>query len=114
MRYLFFACVVIIAFTSQTTTKEIQITGTVTDEKGAPLIHVSVMEKGTKNGTSTDANGLFQLKVSKPNAVLQFSFVGLETVEVKLGGKVSVSIKMKPTEHHLSEVVVIGYKFTKI
>ncbi|WP_407521064.1 von Willebrand factor type A domain-containing protein [Lacibacter sp. MH-610] len=109
MRYLFFACVVIIAFTSQTTTKEIQITGTVTDEKGAPLIHVSVMEKGTKNGTSTDANGLFQLKVSKPNAVLQFSFVGLETVEVKLGGKVSVSIKMKPTEHHLSEVVVIGY-----
>lgn len=109
MRYLFFACIIIIAFTSQTTTKEIQITGTVTDEKGAPLVHVSVIEKGTKNGTSTDANGFFQLKVSKPNAVLQFSSVGFESVEVKLGGKVSVSIKMKPTEHHLSEVVVIGY-----
>ncbi|HEX4958096.1 MAG TPA: von Willebrand factor type A domain-containing protein [Lacibacter sp.] len=109
MRYLFFACVVIIAFTSQTTSKEIKITGTVTDEKGAPLVHVSVMEKETKNGTSTDANGFFQLKVSKPNAVLQFSFVGFETIEVKLGGKVSVSIKMKPTEHHMSEVVVIGY-----
>ncbi|XVJ65593.1 MAG: DUF3520 domain-containing protein [Lacibacter sp.] len=109
MRYLFFACVVIIAFTSQTITREIQITGTVTDEKGAPLVHVSVMEKGTKNGTSTDAKGFFQLKVSKPNAVLQLSFVGFETAEVKLGGKVSVNIKMKPAEHHLSEVVVIGY-----
>lgn len=109
MRYLFFACVVIIAFTSQTITREIQITGTVTDEKGAPLVHVSVMEKGTKNGTSTDAKGFFQLKVSKPNAVLQLSFVGFETAEVKLGGKVSVSIKMKTAEHHLSEVVVIGY-----
>lgn len=109
MRYLFFACVVIIAFTSQTITREIQITGTVTDEKGAPLVHVSVMEKGTKNGTSTDAKGFFQLKVSKPNAVLQLSFIGFETAEVKLGGKVSVNIKMKPAEHHLSEVVVIGY-----
>lgn len=109
MRYLFFACVVMIAFTSQTITREIQITGTVTDEKGAPLVHVSVMEKGTKNGTSTDAKGFFQLQVSKPNAVLQLSFVGFETAEVKLDGKVSVSIKMKPAEHHLSEVVVIGY-----
>jgi Ca-activated chloride channel family protein len=109
MRYLLFACAVIISLTSQNLSREIQITGIVTDEKGIPLVQVSVMEKGTKNGTATDANGFFQLKVSKPNAVLLFSFVGFETAEVKLGGKVSLSIKMKPMEHHLSEVVVIGY-----
>lgn len=113
MRYLFFACVVIIAFTSQTTTKEIQITGTVTDEKGTPLVQVYVTEKGTKNGTSTDENGLFQLKVSKSNAVLQFSSVGFESVEVKLGVKVSLNIQMKPSEQHLSEVVVIGYSLPR-
>ena len=61
------------------------ITGTVTDEKGDPLVSVSVVEKGTSNGTSTNEKGQFSLNVKTINPVLVFSYAGRQSQEVAVG-----------------------------
>ncbi len=73
------------------------IRGNVKDEEGAPLPGVTVMIKGTTMGVSTDAAGNFVLDMPDGYQVLQFSFIGMETQEVKLGGtdtQVNVVLKM--------------------
>lgn len=66
---------------AQTTT----IGGKVTDEKtGEPIPSVSITEKGTRNGTISSADGQYKLEVSSPNATVVFSFIGFNTIELKL------------------------------
>ncbi len=62
------------------------IKGTVVDEKGAPLAGATVVEAGTQNATSTDINGLFTLQNVKKGAVLQISYIGMQTVNVPVTG----------------------------
>ena len=57
------------------------VTGTVKDENGEPLPGVSVVVKGTSNGTVTDVDGKYTLPVPQTGAVLTFSFIGLESQE---------------------------------
>ena len=61
------------------------VTGTVTDNSGEPLIGVSVVERGTGNGTITDFDGKYSLTVSGPDAVLEFTYVGYTTTTAKVG-----------------------------
>ena len=82
-----------------------QATGQVMDSQG-PLIGASVMEKGTSNGTLTDVNGRFSLKV-KPGAMLVVSYVGYVTQEFKAG--TNMQINLSEDGHLVNEVVVIGY-----
>ncbi|MFT3932876.1 MAG: SusC/RagA family TonB-linked outer membrane protein [Chitinophagaceae bacterium] len=84
--------------------------GKVTNANGEPVAGASVYVKGSPStGTVTDVNGLYKLSVSKPNAVLVFSFVGMETTEVPLAGKTEVSISLKAVASQQEEVVVVGY-----
>lgn len=85
------------------------ISGTVSDATGE-LIGVSVLVKGTKNGTTTDMDGKFTLKNVKPQDVLQFSFIGYKTQEVRVGNKKTFQIIMKDDAQALDEVVVVGYQ----
>ncbi len=80
--------------------------GTVADSQG-PLIGATVLEKGTNNGTITDADGRFSLNV-KPGATLVISYVGYETQEVRAGENVSVQLQ-EDGSNVFDEVVVIGY-----
>ena len=82
-----------------------QITGTVRDANGIPLASVSVVEKGTTTGTVTDANGAFSINVSKANATLVFSYVGMESQELVLGTSNNYDVSLSATGE-LSEVVV--------
>ncbi|MDQ2658425.1 MAG: TonB-dependent receptor plug domain-containing protein, partial [Bacteroidota bacterium] len=85
------------------------VTGKVTsaeDQSGIP--GVNVLEKGTNNGTATDADGNFSLNVNA-NATLVFSFVGFATQEVPVGNQTSINVTLQPDVTALSEVVVIGY-----
>ncbi|RYY58139.1 MAG: mucoidy inhibitor MuiA family protein, partial [Chitinophagaceae bacterium] len=82
--------------------------GRVTDEKGHPVLGVSIQVKGTNIGTSTDGNGLYTVAAPSSTSVLQVSMVGYETQEVA-GGMVFNNITLKPTFNALDEVVVIGY-----
>lgn len=86
-----------------------KVTGTVTDDKGAPLAAVSVMLKGTKKGTTTDQNGVFSITVPDANAVLVLSFVGYATQEITVGEQALISVKMAQGAEQLSDVVVVGY-----
>ena len=88
---------------------ETAIAGTVTDEKGEPLIGVSVLLKGSTRGTTNDSNGKFKLAVSSEQAVLVFSSVGYQKLEVTVGKQTSLSIVLKADISNLGEVVVIGY-----
>jgi TonB-linked SusC/RagA family outer membrane protein len=85
------------------------VSGTVTDDQGEPLVGASVREKGTGNGTVTDADGNFSLAVSE-NATLQVSFIGYITQEVSAprDGK-PLPVRLSEDELALEEIVVVGY-----
>lgn len=89
------------------------VTGKVTDDTGTGLPGVSVLEKGTTNGTTTDANGDYSLTVSGTDATLTFSFIGYETKEVSVGDRSTIDISLASDIQSLSEVVVIGYQTVK-
>ena len=82
------------------------ITGNVVDQTGEPVIGATVMEKGTSNGTVTDFDGNFTLKVAVGNTLV-FSYVGLLNVEMPAANGMSVT--MQDDALSLNEVVVTGY-----
>lgn len=86
-----------------------EITGRVTDEEGQPLPGVNVLEKGTTNGTTTNADGVFNLIVNGENAILVFSFIGYTTQEVPVGSQTTIDVTLQPDILSLEEVVVVGY-----
>lgn len=88
----------------------IQVNGTIVDELGGPLTGVSVAEKGTTNGTITDIDGKFSLKV-KPNATLVISYIGFQGIEIKATANMRIELKEQPAE--LEDVVVVGYGIQK-
>lgn len=79
--------------------------GRIIDAKGEPLIGVTVIEKGTTNGAITDFDGNYSLSVPDA-AVLQYSYVGYQTVEMSVAGKNVIDITMKEDTEVLEEVVV--------
>ncbi|MBO4996278.1 MAG: TonB-dependent receptor [Muribaculaceae bacterium] len=87
----------------------IRISGTVTDPDNEPLPGVTIMEVGTKNGTSTDVDGNFFIDVANKNATLHLSYIGFKDKEVKVGKSTILRIVMDPDLSELQEVVVVGY-----
>ena len=84
------------------------ITGRITDEKGTGIPGVTVLVKGTSNGTQTDADGRYSI-VAPADATLVFSFVGYTSQEAAVGGRTSIDSQLKVSAQGLSEVVVVGY-----
>jgi TonB-linked SusC/RagA family outer membrane protein len=93
--------------TSQLLWAQTQIKGKVTDSKdGSPLQGVTVSIKNTSLATTTGPDGTFTINAS-PNAILQFSSVGFQTLEVK--AKDNLSVGLVQGDNSLSEVIVVGY-----
>ncbi|MFZ6011073.1 MAG: TonB-dependent receptor plug domain-containing protein, partial [Bacteroidota bacterium] len=88
---------------------DITVRGHVSDETGVAVPGVNVLEKGTTNGTTTDANGDFSLNVADENSVLVFSFIGFITQEVQVANTTNFNISLKSDLVSLTEVVVVGY-----
>jgi TonB-dependent starch-binding outer membrane protein SusC len=88
---------------------DISVSGTVNDETGSALPGVSVVIKGSTQGTVTDIQGKFTLSVPTQESVLVFSFIGYVTQEVPVGSQTTFAITMAPDAQTLSEVVVVGY-----
>lgn len=87
----------------------ILVTGTVKDEAGQPLAGANILEKGTTNGTITDAYGNYKISVDE-NATLVFSFVGFKSQEVAVASRTTIDLTMAPDATELNEVVVkVGY-----
>lgn len=89
-----------------------EIKGTIVDVSNEPVIGASVLEKGTTNGTITDIDGNFSLRV-KNNATLVVSFVGYLTQEITVAGRTTLQITLKEDTKQLEEVVVVGYGVQK-
>lgn len=85
-----------------------RVTGVVTDSEGEPVIGASVMVKGTSKGTITDLDGKYSVAV-KSGQTLEFSFVGMKKVSVKVAGKSVINVMMEDDAIALNEVVAIGY-----
>lgn len=106
VRWLAVFCILLAGTSVFAQTK--QVTGVVKDATGETVIGASVVEKGTTNGVITDFDGVFKLTVSE-NAVLQISYIGYQTQEVKVAGKTTLDITLREDTEMLEEVVVVGY-----
>lgn len=91
------------------TEQQKSVSGKVTDSTGAGLPGVSVVLKGTTIGVITDMDGKYTLAKVPENAVLQFSFVGMKSQEIPIGGKTTINVKLEEETVGIDEVVAIGY-----
>ena len=76
---------ILIAFSTTVCAQNTSVTGRISDEKGELLVGVSVQEKGTGNGTITDTNGQYNLKLSTQSPILVVSYIGYKSQEIKVG-----------------------------
>ena len=88
---------------------QVTVSGTVLDSAGETLIGVTVMEKGTSLGCTTNIDGQFTLEVKSPKSVLVFSYVGMDTQEIPLNGRTKLQVTMAESAIALAETVVVGY-----
>ena len=88
---------------------DVSVSGKVTDEKGAGLPGVSVIVKGSTQGTTTDGEGDYRISTPNANSTLVFSFVGYQKQEMVVGNQTTLTIALVPDDQTLSEVVVMGY-----
>lgn len=89
--------------------QERKITGKVQDSSGEPLPGVTVLIKGTSNGTITDINGNFSISDIDAKTILQVSFIGMKTQEVLVGEQFSVNVVLEKDAIGIEEVIAIGY-----
>ena len=90
--------------------QSLSVKGKVTNEKSEAVPNISITVKGTTNGTTTDENGNFLIKVPSKNSVLVFSSIGFEAQEVTVNSQSTINVVLKAGEAgKLNEVVVVGY-----
>lgn len=85
------------------------VTGLILDSEGKPIQGVSILEKGTSNGTTSSEDGSFSLNVSGQDAVLVISAIGYNTIEVTATGNTPLNIVLSSFQTNLEDVVVVGY-----
>jgi len=106
-------CFTLISFLllSFTVMAQKKITGKIVDKKtGSPMAGVSVLEKGTTNGTRTSDAGDFSITTKTAKPVLVFSFVGFQQQEISPGDRATLDIILEENTNGLNDMVVIGYQ----
>ena len=106
MRKIYALCAVLLFFGSSVFAQSRTITGTVTDDAGNPLPDVSVLVKGTQIGTVTSPNGSYSLSVPANAVTLVFSSVNKEEVEMTIGNRTNINVRMATTDQSLQEVII--------
>ncbi len=110
-KHILFSFIFVLQLLSIPLIAQQEVRGTVSDEAGEPLIGVTVREDGTTNGTVTDFNGNYQISVSGPDAILVFSYIGLQELRRPVGSASSVDVSMSENAEVLDEVVVTALGF---
>lgn len=103
--FLFFFLLTVTCLFAQ---QKIVVTGKVTDKTNQGLPGVTVIDKGTSNGTVTNFDGNYSLEATS-NSTLIFSFVGMKSQEIPVGGRSSIAVSMVEDQIGIEEVVAIGY-----
>ena len=86
-----------------------KVTGKVTDQTGASVPGASVVIKGTTTGVITDANGDYSMSNINESTTLQFSFVGMKSMELKVGNQTKINVVLAEETISLEEVIAVGY-----
>ena len=94
--------------------QNVTMSGSVKSTSGESVPGVTIMVKGTTNGTITDSSGNYSLSNVPSGATLIFSFVGMKTQEIKVAGKTTINLTMEEETIGLDEVVAIGYGTARI
>src|SRR6516225_3717956 len=89
------------------------VTGKVTDAKGNAVQNASVLIKGNKTGTTTDATGAFKINVPASVNTIVVSYVGFATQEINVADNTNVEVVLTQQANNLNDVVVVGYGTTK-
>lgn len=85
------------------------VSGKVTNDESEPLPGVTVVIKGTTDGTTTDVNGNYVLPNVPKGATLVFSYIGMKSQEIPVGNQTSINVAMEVDAIGIEEVVAIGY-----
>lgn len=108
-KLLLFLCLALLLGLSESFAQSVQVKGTVTDDSDLPVPGVSILVKGTNQGTVTDIDGNYQLNVANAQSVLVFSFLGFKNQEITVGNQDQIDVKLQSEMSDLGEVVVVGY-----
>lgn len=110
-RILFLSTLLIL--TAWTLSAQVTITGKVVDAEGEPLPGVSIIIKGTQQGTVTNLDGEYTFSNISKGDILVFSFLSMKTTEITLENQNIIDITMEPETQALDEVVIVGYGSVK-
>lgn len=108
LRGVAFIALAFIAFAAVAQGGNFTVSGVVTGDDEEPLIGVSVVANGSKNGVTTDIDGKYTITLPKAST-LTFSYVGFEPKSIKVAGTQTLDVVMKPSAQSLNDVVVVGY-----
>src|SRR5690554_1038688 len=103
-----FLTLLLLLMVSYAFAQEKSITGTVTDDSGAPLLGATVLVKGTSSGTSTDFDGNFSLRVNIGDN-LEVTYIGFATKSVIVDSRDSYTIVLDPSSNVMDEVLIVAY-----
>ncbi|MGH2643894.1 MAG: carboxypeptidase-like regulatory domain-containing protein, partial [Chitinophagaceae bacterium] len=112
LTFLLVSCSFVLLFVRPTAAQEHEISGKVIGSDGNPLPGITIQIKGTSTGTTTDANGIYQLN-APATAVLIFQGIGYNQANVKVEGRSTVNVTLKTNTHQLSELVVTALGIQK-
>lgn len=106
---------ILVAFTTLLSSAYAQqkLTGKVTDSDGMEIPGVSVTIKGTTSGTTTNIDGMYSLTVNSPDAIIVFSFLGMQTTEEPLNGRSEINVELQSSQIGIEEVVVTALGISK-
>ena len=85
------------------------ISGVIVSEQQEPLPGITIIEKGTQNGTITDADGRYSITLNTENAILLVSYIGYQSQEISVDNRSQIDISMNEDVTALEEVIVVGY-----
>ncbi len=111
--YMLILAFLALSFNGSLWAQQQAVSGTVTDgTSGSPLPGVTIVEKGTSNGTTTDFDGKYSLSVPQ-TATLVFSYVGYTSIEKAVSGQTTIDVELSESAEALNEVVVTSLGITR-
>ena len=108
VRKIVLSIIAVLAVSFAAIAQNVQVSGTVADESGAPILGAAVVVDGTSIGTTTGVDGSFKLS-APANGTITVSFVGYEEVKTPIAGKTSINVVLKTSAERLDDVVVVAF-----
>jgi len=108
IKYTFTSLFIMLSFLI--TAQSITVKGIVKEIDGKPMIGVEVIEKNTDNGTVTDLEGRYSLKVKSNSSILLFNYLGYKVIEITVGTQTIIDVKLEEESKMLEDIIITGYR----